>query len=56
MNYKNLSSRALLDMAFVASLKEDQTEYEEIMEELDSRIKPKKEVLFLKKKDHKTNI
>ena len=42
MKYENISSKALLDMAFVASLKEDKTECEAIMEELDRRFKPQK--------------
>ena len=43
MKYENFSSKALLDMAFVESLKEDKTEYNAIMEEINRRTKPKKD-------------
>ena len=43
MPYELLSDRALLDLAFTASLMEDKSEYEEIMKVLDERIHPQKE-------------
>lgn len=42
--YEKFSDRALLDMLFVESLREDKTEAEAIQAELDRRLKPKKEV------------
>lgn len=41
--YKNLSDNALLDMMFVASLREDKTEYEELEAELNRRLSKKNE-------------